>query len=193
MYNLVVYQIFGLLEITMDINNFEYAVMQKNIGKLKKRKNLLIISYIIFTVVYFTLIFTSKLLPLGAVYPFLMYILVLSTYKYVQIDNKYTIISGSLIFARKYGNSKPKVLAEFKLKTAEIIAPINQCKEQIASFAPKNIFDARSAPDVENAYVALYRDKENAPCAFYFEITEDAHKVFKYYAPNYKPASQTES
>ncbi len=170
----------------MDINNFEYAVMQKPVGKLRKRKNLLIFSYILFTVIYFTVIFTSKLLPLGAVYPFLLYILFLATYRYVQIDNKYTVISGTLKFTRKYGNSKPKTLTEFKLKSAELIAPIEQSKAEIEAFAPGKIFSALSAPDAEGGYVALYRDSENTPCAFYFEVTDEALKVLKYYAPSFK-------
>ena len=170
----------------MDINNFEYAVMQKPVGKLRKRKNLLIFSYIIFTVIYFTAIFTSKLLPLGAVYPFLFYILFLATYRYVQVDNKYIVISGTLTFTRRYGNSKPKVLTEFKLKAADIIAPIDESKAEIEAFSPNKTFSALSAPDVEGGYVALYRDSDNVPCAFYFEVTEEALKVLKYYAPSFK-------
>ena len=169
----------------MDINNFEYAAMQKNVGKLKNRKILLITSYVLFTLVYFTMIFISKRLPLGAIYPFLLYILFLLTYRYVQIDNKYTITSGTLIFTRKYGNSKPVTLTEFKLKSAELVAPIDQSADEISSFAPKKIFNALPSPDTENGYVALYRDSDGAPCAFYFEVTEEACRVLKYYAPNF--------
>ncbi|MBO5906780.1 MAG: hypothetical protein J6Q85_01320 [Clostridia bacterium] len=170
----------------MDINNFEYAVMQKCVGKLKTRKRIIIFCYALFTVIYFTLVFASKLLPLGAVYPFLMYILVLATYKYVQIDNKYEILSGTMIFTRKYGNSKPKVLCEFKLKSAELVAPLEESKSEISSFAPKKIFDARSTQDAEGAYVALFRDNDGVPCSFCFEVTEEACRVLKYYSPAYR-------
>ena len=170
----------------MDINNFEYAVMQKTVGKLKTRKTVILASYALFTVLYFTLVFWSKLLPLGAVYPFLIYILVLATYRYVQIDNKYEIHSGTLIFTRKYGNSKPKTLCEFKLRDAELVAPLSQSENEISSLAPQKIFDARSAPDAENAYVALYKDNDGKVCAFYFEVSDEACKVLKYYARNFR-------
>ena len=169
----------------MDINNFEYGVDQKIEGKLKTRRTILILTYIVFTVVAFTIVFASHWLPLGAVVPFLLYILYLATWRYVQVDNKYYIVQGHLTFTRKFGNSKEKTITDFQVKTAEYIAPIKISDEKIAEFAPKNIYSGLSCEAAkENGYVALYTNSTGEKCALYFEIFDGTLKVLKYYNGN---------
>ena len=158
---------------------------QGGIGKIKKRRTLLIILYVAFTALAFTLVFISHWLPLGAIVPFLVYILILATWRYVQIDNKYYIVQGHLTFTRKYGNSKEKTITDFQLKSAEYIAPIRISAEKIADFAPENVYSGLSCEDsTENGYVALYRNDKGERCALYFETFDDAVKVLKYYNGN---------
>lgn len=169
----------------MDINNYEYGVDQKIEGSLKTRKTLLLILYFAFTILAFTIVFISHWLPLGAIVPFLLYILILATWRYVQVDNKYYIKQGHLSFARKYGNSKEKVITDFQLKSAEYIAPIRVSAEKISDFAPKKEYSGLSCEaSKDTGYVALYTDSKGERCALYFEIFDDTVKVLKYYNPN---------
>lgn len=169
----------------MDINNYEYGIEQKIEGKLKTRKTLLLVLYFVFTAAAFGAVLVSKWLPLGAVVPFLVYILVLATWRYVQVDNKYFIKQGHFIFTRKFGNSKATTITEFDLKTADHIAPISKSTDKIAEYAPKNVYSGLSCEAAkDNGYVALYTNSAGEKCALYFEIFDDTVKVLKYYNSN---------
>ena len=124
-------------------------------------------------------------MPLGAIVPFLLYILILATWRYVQIDNKYYIDKGHLHFTRRYGNSKPKEITDFYLKDAERIAPIAKSAEEIEKFGATKLYNGlASKASVETGYVALYINKDGEKCCFYFEIIPDTIKVLRYYNSN---------
>lgn len=165
----------------MEINNFEYGATQRIEGRLKVRKFILLAIYVAFTVITFSVIFAIKMIPLGAVVPIFVWMLVFFTWRYVNIDNKYIIETGNLIFTKKYGSSKPKKIMEFRIKNAEVIAPIRDSSGAIRDFEAETVYNALPYEDCPNGYVALYKDANGKRCAFYFEATEASLKVFRYY------------
>ena len=187
----------------MELNNFEYGAMKKMEGAIKKRRNLLLAIYIVYTAVFFTIIFSTKMIPLGALYAVSMYILYLATWRYVQVDYKYHIEAGTFTLTRKYGNSKAVKVAELKLKEAVLIAPINRpddvasvadksvdkapilppekANEKIRDFEPEIIYDARPSEDTKDAYVILYKDADGKRCAIYIEVAQASLKALHYY------------
>lgn len=168
----------------MELNNFEYGAEKKVEGKLKTRKILLIVLYLTFTAVAFTAVIISKLLPTGALVPFALYILYLATWRYVQIDYKYIVETGKLTLTRKYGNSKPVVLTEFRIKEAELIAPLDESEAKIRDFEPEITYDAIPSEACPDKYVALFRDKDAKRCAMLFEASAASLKVLHYYNGN---------
>lgn len=165
----------------MEINNFEYGAEQKIEGKLKTRRLLLLILYAIFTVTLFGIIFAIKMIPLGAVVPIFVWMLIFFTWRYVKIDHKYIIETGNLTYTKRYGNSKPKVISEFRVKNASLIAPYEDSVGKIRDFQPEIEYDARPSVECSGAYVALYTNNDGKRCAFYFQATEAALKVLRYY------------
>ena len=51
----------------MEINSFEYAAEQKIEGKLKQRRNLLLLLYVVFTALLFGVIFYIKMITFSTV------------------------------------------------------------------------------------------------------------------------------
>jgi len=165
----------------MEINNFEYAAEQKIEGKIKIRRNLLLALYVLFTIVLFGIIFWIKMIPLGAVVPIIVWMLVFFTWRYVKIDHKYTIETGNLTYTQKYGSSKPRVITEFRVKEANLIAPLKEYEHKVTDFEPEIIYDGRPSVECSGQYVALYTDKNGKRCAYYFQATAASLKVLHYY------------
>ena len=168
----------------MEFNSYEYGKEARIEGKLKVRRNLLLLLYVLFTAGAFGAIFASKIYPLGAIVPIFVWMLVFFTWRYVKIDNKYVIESGTLTFTRKYGNTKPKVITEFRIKTAKLIAPLKDNEHKVKDFAPELEYSAVSSALSEDVYVCLYENADGKRCAFYCEVTNAAIKMLRYYNEN---------
>ena len=167
----------------MEINNFEYGAEQKIEGKLKTRKYLLLALYIVFTVALFGIIFWIKMIPLGAVVPIFVWMLIYFTWRYVKIDHKYIIETGVLTYTVRYGNTKPKAIMSFRIKSATMIAPVNESDAAIRDFDAKTVYDARPSNNCTGEYVALFKNEDDERCAFYFQASDASLKVFHYYNP----------
>ena len=165
----------------MDFTNYEYAVDKKREGSLKLLTYLLLFSYVAFVGAFFGILYWIRLIPVGATIPIFLWILVFFTWRYVQIDNKYTMESGKLTFERIYGNRTKKVVAEFRMKVASIVAPLKDNEENIKEFAPHHVYNALPSANCDDAYVAFYTDKDGKKCIFLFQATAQALKVFHYY------------
>lgn len=168
----------------MEFNSYEYGKEAKIEGKLKVRRNLLLLLYVLFTAGAFGAIFASNILPLGAIVPIFVWMLIFFTWRYVKIDNKYVIESGTLTFTRKYGNSKPRVVTEFRIKSAELIAPLKDSERNVKDFDPELEYSAVSSTSSEDVYVCLYKNADGKRCAFYCEVTNAAIKMLRYYNEN---------
>jgi hypothetical protein len=168
----------------MDLNNFEYGATKAVEGKIKKLKFTLFAIYAAFSIVFFTVIFSIKMVMLGALWPFAMYIIVLATYKYVQVDYKYRIEAGTLTLERKYGNSKPVTLTTLRLKDANLIAPLKEYEGKIRDFEPEIVYDAVPSVNTVESYVILYTDNDGKRCALYIEAPEASVKALRYYNSN---------
>ena len=165
----------------MDFTNYEYAVSRKREGKLKIMTYALIAAYIAFVGAAFGILYAIRLIPVVAVVPVVLLIIVLLTWRYVQIDNRYVMDSGKMTFVRQYGMRTTKTVTEFRIKDASVIAPLEKSAENIAEFAPSKTYDALPSDDCRDAYVALYINEGGERCALKFQATAQALKVLRYY------------
>ena len=165
----------------MDFTAYEYGVDKKREGKLKLLANLLIALYIFFVVGTFGVLYWIRLIPVGALIPLFLWILIFFTWRYVQIDDIYYIESGALTLVRKYGNRKKKTLTELRIKEAELIAPLADSAGAVRDFAAEREIDARPSTDAVDVYVILYRDKDGKRTALYIQATAAALKSLRYY------------
>ena len=168
----------------MDFTDYEYGVDKKREGKLKLLSICFIALYVAFVGGTFGILYSIGLIPVFAAVPVLLWILVLATWRYVQVDDKYTLSEGSFTLKRSYGNKKAKVLCEFRIKEASVIAPEYECTAALSEIPAARIYDARPSLCASDIYVAVFTDKDSQPSAVMFQVTDQAVKVLKYYNEN---------
>lgn len=62
----------------MELSDYEYTVEQKCEGKWRFRKALMLTLYILYTLAYFLIIYITRIIPLGALIPVTLWILIFS-------------------------------------------------------------------------------------------------------------------
>ena len=166
----------------MEFNTYEYSAQQKPEGKFRVRMILFLALYFLFSATYFVVIYITRVLPLGAILPIFLWMLIFFTWRYVKPDYKYEIVTGTLTFTVRYGNKrKGKVATEFKVSSAHAIIPAADSEPTVKEFAPAKVYSALPSVSAADAYVALYTDKSGNKCAFYFVATEQALKLLRFY------------
>lgn len=164
----------------MEFNTFEYACSQKAEGKWALYKLLLILLYVCYVVAFGVIIYITAFVPVGALIPVTLWILVYFTYKYTSPDYKYTVEHGEMCFYKTVGK-KEKKITSFPLKDALLIAPINEAKDKISELGCSKSYSAVPYAKCPDVYAALYTDREGKRCVFYFRATREALKVMNHY------------
>ena len=167
-----------------DFNTYEYAATQKSEGKWRLRRILLLSAYVIYTAIYFVAIFLSKFIPLGALIPVTLWIIVFFTWRYVKPDYKYVIEKGTLTFFITYGNKKKKSVPpvmSFKISSAEAIAPRAEVEALANVLHGVKVYSAVPSLNAADQYGALYKDESGSYCVFYFVATSQGLKLLRFY------------
>lgn len=166
-----------------DFNTYEYAATQKSEGKWKIRKILLLCAYVLYTVAYFLIIFITKVIPLGALIPVTLWILVFFTWRYVKPDYKYVIEKGTLTFYVVYGNKKKALKAKmnFKVSGAEAIAPREEILKRVEEISGIKVYSAVPSVSAPDQYGAIFKDDDGGYAVFYFVATAQALKLLRFY------------
>ena len=168
----------------MEFCQYEYTVSRKPEGIFALMKLLLVLFYIAFAVAYFVVIYIIGIIPLGALIPVALWILVFFTWRYVKQDYKYEISGSHITFSVIYGNKKPKSRCEIQINTAKAIIPLDASAEEIAAHAPKRIYSAIPKKNCEDAYAILYTDEAGRNCVFKFKATAEALHLLHLYNSN---------
>ncbi len=165
-------------------NGYEYTIEQKREGKLKTLTILLILAYIAFAGGLAGTLAAAKLVPIIAVVPVLLYILVLITWRYVQVSYTYSVETGGFKLIKGYGAKLKVPQCEFRLKECSLIAPLAESEAALADFAPNTVYDARPSVSAPDAYLILATDKDGNKLAVKLQATAEALKTFRYYNSN---------
>lgn len=108
------------------LNSAEYSYEKKVEGRLAALRLGLIIGYVAFVTLYFVFCFTTRIIPLFAVCPIFLWILVFFTWPLVKFDIRYTFEHGDLNFYKEFRGLKGrtrKLLLAVKVQGAARIAP----------------------------------------------------------------------
>ena len=171
----------------MDLNGFntyEYTVDKKCEGVLRTNKFLLLAAYAVFFGGLCAVVFGIPLLPLGALIPLFMWMLIFFTWRYVKVSYSYSVEAGALKLVRIYGNRTKRSLAELRLKDCALIAPLATNLDNLAAFAPSCVYDATPSRESSDQYLLLATDKSGKKIAVKLQATAEALKTFKYYNQN---------
>lgn len=158
-------------------NYAEYAYERKNEGKYLRNKILMIIGYALFVVGFFLVCYLTRIIPMFALAPFLLWILVFFTWKYVSWDYYYEFKSGMLelgsIKTTKSGRKKKPTL-NIHIKEALYIAPYDESSERVSDI--KKIYDF-SASQTSPHRIAIIFEKDGKTVATIFEGTAKIAKL----------------
>ena len=174
-----------------EFNSYEYVVSQKIEGKWLLRRILLILGYVVGAAITLAVGILSRLLvPLLALTPFAVWVMVFITWRYVSVEYEYSMVSGVFTFSKVYGKRSRKKIIEIPIKSMTCIAPSNfeipetqvRAQENITRFSPETELIAVSSFSSPDVYYALYIDpKTEKKGIIWFEATEKSLKVFKFY------------
>lgn len=164
----------------MELVNYEYTVAQRSEGKWSFYRWLMLSGYVLFAAIYFLIAYITRFIPIVAILPLFLWILVYFTYKYVKPEYKYEICESYLRFYVIFGK-KSKEIIKIRLCDADCIMPLECAIEEIKAYAPKNTYSAIPSSKSTDLYIILYKDEHNIPSAFMFKATSDALKCLKFY------------
>jgi len=170
-----------------DFETYEYVVAQKKTGKYALRKLILIVCYIVYTLVLLAVGMLTRLAaPLLALTPLTLAIIIFFTWRYVNIEYEYSITSGEVTVSKILGGRSRHEMVQFRLRDCSMIAPLQDrmWSEKAELFAAEKSWSALSSEDAEDAYFAAYETEEGKRCIVYFEATEKALKVCRFYNPS---------
>ena len=154
--------------------------------KKKKLQVLLIIGYVFYILVplFFVTTVAKPFLPLYAIVPLTLCIVVLLTWPMTNPEYEYSMTSGILTFAVIYGGRRRKKQFEAKIKDMAAIAPYSKMySDKIAEYDPAKSYEGVSSLDAEGVYFALFENEKGEKCVYYFEATDRALKILRHYNP----------
>ena len=162
----------------MQDNYFEYAVDVKPRGKMRRRRTLLVMFYILFSLIFFLGFSLIKIPQVIAVLPIIVWVLVYYTWLYVSVSYEYVIAVGEITFSAIYGNRKHKEL--IRIPVREIEAVIYEDDGTVYD----KVYDYRSEKNAADSYAIVFKDKAGARAVIYFEATRKALKLLQLYNPS---------
>ena len=173
-----------------DFNSFEFVVEQAKEGKWKLLRFGMITLYILYAVAIAVIIGVALpgMVPLFALVPVTLWIIVYFTWRFVSVEYEYSIMSGELTFSKIYGNKSRRKQMSMRLREARLIAPLDGdvYSAKATAYQPEREFSAISSLKAPDIYFMLFElenpktgKKERA--IFYFEATAGALKCCRFY------------
>ena len=153
---------------------FEYTIEKQ--GKEKsKRKILLSLLYIVWTVLFFSVgVIVKLILPLLCFIPLSLWILVWLTWRYTHEEIKISLSAGTMTLTRLFDGKNAKKLTEVKIKDIECFEKYSD--EKMKACKCENIIYATQNSNYDEAYIVMW---ENITVVM--ETNETAIKIIKYY------------
>ena len=162
---------------------YEYVVAEKKNAKLICKRLCLILFYILWAAAFLVVGMTTKLLvPLMALVPLTLWILVFLTWRFTVIEYELSFFSGVVTVSRIYGGRTRKKLAEITIRELAGVFPCEEpYTEKINAFEHDKEIFAASSTDAPNLWAAMGKDEDGTRYILWLEPTEKALKVFRFY------------
>ena len=175
-----------------EFSTYEFVVTQKIEGKWLAARVGLILLYIAYVVgLLIVALRTRILVPLFALIPITLWIIVFFTWRYTDVDYEYSITSGELTFAKIFGNRSRRRQLTILLRDAVRIAPLDNGEHSARAEAwkPEREFSAISSLHAPDIYYILFEYKdgkkgEKRRAIFYFEATNRTLQICRFYNPS---------
>ncbi len=174
-------------------NYTEYVVAQKPEGKWRVKRLLAIGGYILFSIAWLVIVVGVLMIwPLGMFTPILTWLLVFLTWRYVSVEYEYTMASGTVTFTNIYGRRSRKQIFETKIKEFTKIAPVSDpYRDDYAAKDIEIVYDFRGSQKTPDAYFATFTNEQGKKGVVFFEMTNKAQKICRFYNPSATVLSTT--
>ncbi len=168
----------------MDMNNYEYSIDQKGKRKWKTIKLLMILLYAAFAGIYFLIIYSIKILPLGAIIPLAVWILAFFTWRYTKPVYKFSFDSGAFIFTIVYGDRTKREKIRTRISAAKMIAPISDVMNSEDAKSASKVYDATNSNYTGLPIYGMLFEENGKLSLIKFNVNKDAIKRLRYYNQN---------
>lgn len=175
-----------------EFSTYEFAVAQKTEGKWLLARIALIVFYVIYPIVLvlFGMKF-SLFVPLLCFIPISLWLIIFITWRFVSVEYEYSTVSGTLTFAKIFGNRSRRRVFEMTIRDAVLIAPLSDgsAAARGKAYAPEREFMGASSLSCPDVYFMLFElhDKksgEKRRAIYYFEATQKMLAICRYYNPS---------
>lgn len=166
-----------------DQNLYEYVASPKKQPIFRMKRALMVLGYIVYVVALLIVGFTTRLLvPMMALVPLSTWILVWLTWRYVAVEYEYSLAGGFMTLNKIYGGRSRKKVAEIRIKDMSMIAPFDgDYIKEAERYAPERTVDFTSDLQKPEVYFALYETEDKRRGILYFEATDQALRILRYY------------
>ena len=164
----------------------EYSYEKHPEGKMKLLKLLLILSYIAFVGVFFLFCYLTRIVPLFAVCPIFLWMLVYFTWGLVSFDVYYTFNHGEMVFGKyktKKGVQKRRPCLSLKAQDAYLAAPFDESFDRAELDGVKRIFDYSSSSRSSKLIIIIFDCKEKRS-AVIFDGTKRVSTLLSSFSKN---------
>ena len=184
-----------------EFSTYEFSVKQRIEGKWILARAGLIFLYVSFVAGWLIFGFTLRLVvPLLALIPLTTWMLIFFSWRFVSVEYEYSITSGELTFSKIYGRRTRRAVLTIKLKDAVRIAPLDGGEEsaRAEAYRPEVAYSAISSLRAPDVYYILFESGERdgkrkqRRAIFYFEPTERALQICRFYNPSATQMTATE-
>ncbi len=168
----------------MDLSaTYEYVVSPRKQAKWKWKRVGMIALYIVYVITLLAVGIRARLLiPLLTFVPLSTWILIWLTWRYVSVEYEYSLTGGVMTLSRILGGRSRKTEAEIRIKEMHMIAPFEgEYIKQAEAYAPERTIDFTADLQHPDVFFALYETSEGRRGILYFEATDQALKILKYY------------
>ena len=166
-----------------DFESYEIVIKPKRDAKNRLLRAFLILFYIAFVVTCLVLGFVTAFVPLLALVPLVLWIIIFFTWRYVNVEYEYVEESGMLTFTKIYNNRTRKTALVFDIRSARYMAPATDgdMQKRIVDYDPSREYCFATSKNDINAYTALFEDGDGRKCAVTFVADDRIKRHLKMY------------
>ncbi len=161
---------------------YEYTIDKKSEGLYKLARLGMVLLYGLFGLAFFILCYTTRLIPVFAAAPLLIWILSLFTWRFVSIEYKYTVEAGMLNLIVVYGGKTQSKKASFHIKDAAAFVPLHEAMDEIKIFKAKKTYNFLSSMKHAKDPYAFMIVKDGVRTTALLEVPAPSKKAILYYA-----------
>ena len=138
-----------------DFNSAEYVVTQAKEGKNLRTRRLLLLLYIVLGLGISGTLVALKLVPVVAIVPLLLWILVHFTWRKVNVEYKYVVAHSRVALSECYSSGSDKVTLDVPVSDFEFIGKLPEAEPKMKEYSPAKIYDYRGSVSKTPAAVGL--------------------------------------